>query len=374
MRRGSEVPWRCNRKATEAYIVDKLGRDAVVAAGLGRAAFDASTAYSFVRAGWGAAGAGALRHGGPIGRCGTPAPTLPPTLQGGGLGADTVAAGIRSELPWLRLVLSMREPISREISGRVHLMELNTRAQGPPPTMHNECLRLLAQGKASMYQCVLPHLTETNATRYAESLEAWLAAWPRDQLHVIQARRRGGGTRLLWGCRHRCSSAAALLARRPVHRRPAAAPRRPAARPSQFENLTAPATHGAVLEDLQRFLGLDPVLAPPTLPLANSRKAAKPEGWPMRRSEYQHLLGIAKSRANRCAAGGAGGPAGLGPAAMPCCLPALRLPTAAASCRRPCRRCRRVQAGGCAGGSRLHARAPVAGGVGGGVAAQPGLV
>lgn len=33
-----------------------------------------------------------------------------------------VAAGIRRELPWLKLVVSMREPISAEISGLVHRM------------------------------------------------------------------------------------------------------------------------------------------------------------------------------------------------------------------------------------------------------------
>lgn len=121
------------------------------------------------------------------------------TLQGHGRGAGAVAAGIRRELPWLRLVLSMREPISREISGRVHLMELNTRQQGPPtPGMHNECLLRLARGQGSMYECVLPHLAHTNATRYAEALEAWLAAWPRSQLHVIQARAGGRGRPALW--------------------------------------------------------------------------------------------------------------------------------------------------------------------------------
>ena len=55
-----------------------------------------------------------------------------------------------------------------------------------------------------------------------------------------------------------------------------------------------------MLADLQRFLGLDPALAPPALPLANSRKAARPQGWPMRCSEYRHLLSIAQSRAERC--------------------------------------------------------------------------
>lgn len=33
-----------------------------------------------------------------------------------------VASGIRRELPWLKLVVSMREPISTAISGAVHRM------------------------------------------------------------------------------------------------------------------------------------------------------------------------------------------------------------------------------------------------------------
>ena len=66
----------------------------------------------------------------------------------------------------------------------------------------------------------------------------------------------------------------------------------------QYENLTAPATHGAVLADLQRWLGMDPSLGPPSLPRENSRKAQS-QGWPMARQEYSALVGKAREQSVR---------------------------------------------------------------------------
>lgn len=114
-----------------------MRRDEVVAGGLARAAFEASTEYSWVGARppptsacmWaraalqadGARSARARNHGNRS-LC---APLLPgpvgPMAQMQEAGG-AVAMGIRRELPWLKLVVSMREPISAEISGLVHRM------------------------------------------------------------------------------------------------------------------------------------------------------------------------------------------------------------------------------------------------------------
>lgn len=52
-----------------------------------------------------------------------------------------------------------------------------------------------------------------------------------------------------------------------------------------------------MLGDLQRFLGLDASLAPAALPRENSRKAQRPDGWPMARSEYEELVRIVRRQA-----------------------------------------------------------------------------
>lgn len=115
----------------------------------------------------------------------------------------------------------------------------------------------------------------------------------------------------------------------------------------QYENLTAPDSREAVLADLQRFLGLDPELAPRELPSENSRWAGRrtlrgthacvrlgtsqlsswertlpaltrgpscpllmvaavrrkgkehPDGWPMRREEYEEFVGIARASSRK---------------------------------------------------------------------------
>lgn len=58
------------------------------------------------------------------------------------------------------------------------------------------------------------------------------------------------------------------------------------------------------------FLGLDPSLPSSELPLVNSRRealggagATKPQGWPMKREEYEALVDIVRPDAKRCAEG-----------------------------------------------------------------------
>ena len=35
-----------------------------------------------------------------------------------------LAAGVRAEVPWVKLIVSMREPISHQISGKVHTLDM----------------------------------------------------------------------------------------------------------------------------------------------------------------------------------------------------------------------------------------------------------
>lgn len=219
-------PWGCDKAQEERYLLRTLARDAVVQSGLTRAAFEASTDYSWMPA--------------------------------------MVASGIRRELPWLKLVVSMREPISTAISGAVHRMEIIAQFVGTwpdwwVPEPADECLDRLRLGRTgtSMADCLRIRLG-TDKSRwfdYSLAIAGWLHAFPAEQLHVIQ-----------------------------------------------YENLTAPGSREAVLADMQRFLGLDPGQAPPELPAENSRKGSEhPGGWPMRREQYEEFMSAAKDSSNRLA-------------------------------------------------------------------------
>ncbi|PRW44571.1 sulfotransferase [Chlorella sorokiniana] len=218
--------WGCDKAQEERYLLRTLKRDVVVESGLSRAAFEASTDYSW-----------------------TP---------------HVVASGIRRELPWLKLVVSIREPISTAISGVVHrLQELGRPKEEQSdwwvPEPVDECLERMRGGTngTSMADCLRIRLGGDKSAwfDYTRAMAGWLHAFPAEQFHVLQ-----------------------------------------------YENLTAPGSREAVLADMQRFLGLDPSLAPRELPAENSRKGSEhPEGWPMRREQYEEFVGIATAASHRLA-------------------------------------------------------------------------
>ncbi|GBG00565.1 hypothetical protein Rsub_13372 [Raphidocelis subcapitata] len=103
------------------------------------------------------------------------------------------------------------------------------------PGPADECLMQLEQGNATMYDCVRDLIKDKEG--YIEAMAVWLATWPTEQFMIIQ-----------------------------------------------FENLTADASHTAVLNDVMRFVDIDPSKGPQELPQANSRKGdVNPEGWKMKK-------------------------------------------------------------------------------------------
>ncbi|GBF98961.1 hypothetical protein Rsub_12607 [Raphidocelis subcapitata] len=200
-----------------------MRRDDAVEAGMERAAFESTTDY----------------------------------VWGGMKMADSVyelASGVRYEVPWVKIVISMREPISHQISGKVHTLDM---LKNPEwwfnPEEADLCVRQLYNGTASMYDCIRAQIKKEGA--YLESLNAWLTAFPPEQVHVIQ-----------------------------------------------YENLTGDATRDVTLDGVMRFLGMDPELRPKELPRKNSRKAeAKPEGWPMTKAQLEELVAAAENKAERIA-------------------------------------------------------------------------
>jgi hypothetical protein len=99
----------------------------------------------------------------------------------GGLGAAAVEASthygkngralaepLARLLPWLRVVISMREPISRALSMAAHLLD-----------KHDEgCLT-----RNGAFRCLDKALRQEG---YAEPLQAWLEAFPTEQIYLIQ--------------------------------------------------------------------------------------------------------------------------------------------------------------------------------------------
>ncbi|PSC68491.1 sulfotransferase [Micractinium conductrix] len=149
------------------------------------------------------------------------------------LEGEWLAPKLARDLPWLKLVLSLREPISRWISMLKHNLD-----NGRVPA----CYKLSA---GAAYPCIRRKL-EQREQGYAPRLRAWATAFPPEQLYVLQ-----------------------------------------------YENLTSEGVTRKALRDIKRFVGVDPNLPNNDLGLYNSRRS-ETEGWPMTRKEYARLVELAR--------------------------------------------------------------------------------
>jgi hypothetical protein len=165
------------------------------------------------------------------------------------MNGDVLAAPLREVLPWVKVVASMREPISRAASMLVHLLDRDNRG-------------CLAEPKATLYHCLMTksqligHPGPFNSLdslhgNYSLALQKWVDAFPRDQIHLVQ-----------------------------------------------YEVVTADdAQAQAELRRLKKFLGLNPQLPEESevLDSHNVRKTkVHPDGWPMTRKEYQALIDVVR--------------------------------------------------------------------------------
>ncbi|EFN56555.1 hypothetical protein CHLNCDRAFT_57487 [Chlorella variabilis] len=150
-----------------------------------------------------------------------------------------LAPGIAQTFPWAKLIASMREPISRAISMLAH--NLDRRSIG--------CLT-----KRHVFHCLERDLPGQN---YSEPFQAWLDAFPREQIMLLQ-----------------------------------------------YESLTAPEHVASHLRAVKSFLEVDPELPANELIKSNTREerlGKKPEGWPMKRHEYEKLVAMVRPDAERIA-------------------------------------------------------------------------
>lgn len=171
------------------------------------------------------------------------------------MNGDPLAAGVAKAMPWVKIVASLREPISRAASMLIHMKDRD--GEG-----------CLAEPGADLYTCLstasqlinrpgLPvnHMDSPHGG-YAHALAAWLDAFPRGQVHVVQ-----------------------------------------------YEALVEPASTQAALRAVKEFLGVDPELpgGRQSLDAHNIRKDhLNPGGWRMRREHYAALVDLVEPDVNRC--------------------------------------------------------------------------
>jgi hypothetical protein len=139
--------------------------------------------------------------------------------------------------PWLKIVMMMREPISRMISytRMFTIKEIKGKGCMPPKTI---------------YGCLSKGLSRESAV-YANALEAWLETFPAEQIHVIQ-----------------------------------------------FEELQE--DDGKVLKELKDFLGMDATL-PVQEDLRNVNSRRSGGGYALTLEEYQSLIALVRPGAERVA-------------------------------------------------------------------------
>jgi hypothetical protein len=159
---------------------------------------------------------------------------------------EDLAREIHKAFPWLKIVVMMREPISRVISYTRMWTQKGVR------TSTHKDNRIACDADEDLFDCLYPHLTPTAYTgHYAVPLEGWLKVWPADQIHVIQ-----------------------------------------------FEEFIAETE--TVMRRLKTFLGLDPAL-PENQQVYNVNTRKDSGASPMKRREYRTLIEMARPDSERVA-------------------------------------------------------------------------
>ncbi len=152
---------------------------------------------------------------------------------------EPLARELYQNFPWIKIVLFLREPISRTISYSRMYTEKNHTSKG--------CF----DGK--LYDCLRPFFfLEEGSQRsghYDDAMEGWLKVFPSDQIKVIQ-----------------------------------------------FEELQE--DPNTTINDIKLFLGMDPNLPDIMLQNLNNRKQG---GFPMELEQYKELVSAARPHAERLA-------------------------------------------------------------------------
>ena len=160
---------------------------------------------------------------------------------------EDLAKEIYAAFPWLKIVVMMREPISRVISYTRMWTQKGVRV-----STHKDN-RIACDDGEDLFDCLYPHLTpEAYTGHYAVPLEGWLKVWPADQIHVIQF--------------------------------------------EEFVDNT-----DAVMRRLKKFLGMDPTLPKDVQMYKNVNTRKDSGGSPMKRRQYRTLIEMARPDSEKVA-------------------------------------------------------------------------
>jgi hypothetical protein len=201
----------CPRRASRLYLREVLKLPKFVAGGGAAAHFEASTHY--VRSG------------------------------------DRLAPSLRRQMPWLRVVVSLREPISRATSMLIHKSFRKSGAPIPGAAAAGGCASGAELGACLLaFSQISGNPAGASSTNYSHPLAAWTRGWPLEQLHVIQ-----------------------------------------------YEELTSEEGEARELARLKAFIGVEAALPARALGVANARRfRVAPAGWPLARREYEALVALVR--------------------------------------------------------------------------------
>lgn len=153
---------------------------------------------------------------------------------------DILAPRLLHMLPWVKLIVSLREPISRAASMLIHNEDRNGLG----------CLsRHKTMGSCLLKSSQIKNPYDGGPSSYHEALYPWIHTWPSTQLLVLQ-----------------------------------------------YEQLVDEDEEKAELLRVKQYLGLDPSWPKEnSLEIRNARRfKINPEGWPIPRAEYEELVSIAR--------------------------------------------------------------------------------
>lgn len=150
---------------------------------------------------------------------------------------ETMAPALHKLVPWVKIVINVREPISRAASMLIHMKDV----------YQEGCLAEKDLGYCLHARSQIRGLRD-GTTTYYDALSSWFSHWPAEQILVVQ-----------------------------------------------YEELTDSKTEDTVMREVKKHIDLDPNLPKASLTVINDRRfRIQPEGWKMKKDKYKKLINLVK--------------------------------------------------------------------------------